>query len=156
MERGSLVTLVAGLAFAGGLFGTVPAVAAEGATATNEAETSHHSALRDDDGRVMADRELRLIDPARLASDPAMRGRRRYDYLAWLPTPVSKTQELDPMIVIRQVIGRRLVSSDDFCLIFMRGRHLLAADLGSTHIGIAPTSFSSLTQGTMFTVAGVF
>jgi hypothetical protein len=159
MERGGLVTLVAGVALLGGLFGAAPAAAAEAAATlekTRDGTTAEHPSLHDVEVRSTVQGEVRLVDPVRLASDPATSGRRRFDYLAWLPTPESKTQELDPMLVIRQVVGRRLVSSDDFSLIFMRGRHLLAADLGSTHIGIAPTSFSSPTQGTIFTVAGVF
>jgi hypothetical protein len=150
MKRGCLVTLIAGgAALAAAVTSACPACAERSFTRL----TSHVS--MEPVLRTTIDVRARVLDPDRLRSDPTTRGRLSFSYLAWLPDASSTSVELDPRPLLRILIGRQLVAEDGFNLYFMRGSHVLTAELGSTRIGIAPNGFS-LRNGTTLTLAAVF
>jgi hypothetical protein len=160
MKRGSLVTLIAAAASISSFVATArPARAETLATyrfSQLEAPSGGFASRPRAEIRPALDVRLGLFDGALLLLDREARDRRAFDTLAWLPLVQTRTEESDPRPVLRQVFGRRLVREDGFNLFFMRGKHVLTAELGPSTIAIAPMSLMSPTDGTMLTFASVF
>lgn len=150
MKRGSLITLIAGgAALAAAVANPSPARAERNFTRLTS-QVSMAPVVQ-----PAIDVRARVLDHERLHTDPTMRGRQSFSYLAWLPVAANTSVELDPRPVLRVLIGRKLVAEEGFNLYFLRGSQYLTAELGSTRIGIAPNGFSPL-NGTTLTLAAVF
>lgn len=159
MKRGSLVTLIAAAASISSFATARPARAETLATCHfTQFELASGERPAHPRAEILPGMDVRqsLFDGARVLLDREARGRRAFDALAWLPEVQLRTEETDPRPVLRQVFGRRLVREEGFNLFFLRGKHVLTAELGPSTIAIAPMSLMSPTDGTMLTFASVF